>query len=284
MKKFLGISLLIPLMLVIFTSPAFAKDDITGNALEAEMRSVVEKGIMTGYGNGIYKPGEKVTRGQFATFITRALKLPAGPSVFSDVAASSPLAQGINSAYAAGIVNGYGGGKFGPDNPITREQMAAMIDKALVYQKVNRTEAALNFSDASQISPSFKQAVARNVHDKIINGLRNSNGTYRFEPKETATRAHAAAFIDRMLDKAGDQEEEPSTNVYRVATIKNGQLVPGTVTYTTYESAVNAITNQETQVVTYDNDIVKMKSGIVYAESPANAATIYGNQNHTNVL
>ena len=55
-----------------------AEDDITGIKLEKEMRDLIEREIMAGYGEGEYRPGEDVTRGQFTALISRALKLPDG--------------------------------------------------------------------------------------------------------------------------------------------------------------------------------------------------------------
>src|SRR4051812_13294091 len=79
-----------------------AEDDITGIALEQEMRDLIQRGIMAGYGEGEYRPGEDVTRGQFAALITRALKLPEATGVeavgFSDVPTESKLADEIYRA------------------------------------------------------------------------------------------------------------------------------------------------------------------------------------------
>src|SRR4051812_36028139 len=104
-----------------------AEDDITGIALEKEMRDLIQRGIMAGYGEGEYRPGEDVTRGQFAALITRALKLPEATGVeavgFSDVPTESKLADEIYRASKAGIINGYReNDKFGPNDKITREQ------------------------------------------------------------------------------------------------------------------------------------------------------------------
>ena len=54
------------------------------------------------------------------------------------------------------IVNGYDEGRFGMNDPITRDQMAKMIDNALVYLQAERNETTLNFSDAAEIGPTFK--------------------------------------------------------------------------------------------------------------------------------
>ncbi|KAA9015482.1 S-layer homology domain-containing protein [Niallia endozanthoxylica] len=178
---------------------ASANDDITGITLEPEMRTVVDRGIMQGYGEGSYKPFTEVTRGQFAALLARALELPEGDPKFSDVPQSSELADEIYSASSAGIVKGYDNSNFGINDKITRDQMAQMIDNALQYLDVKRTEAPLNFSDESKIGQTFKRAVARTVFDDIVRGYKTKSGTYEFKPKNTATRAEAAAFISRMI-------------------------------------------------------------------------------------
>ena len=161
-------------------------------------------GVIQGYGEGVYKPNLNVTRGQFATFISRALKLPEGPHVFLDVPLSSGLSFGINSATAAGIIMGYTPTTFGPNDPISREQAAAMIDRAFNYMQIVREDAVLNFSDANEINSNFQMAVAKNSRDDIIRGLSNGDGTYKFMPKITATRQQAAAFIYRTLNKMAE--------------------------------------------------------------------------------
>ena len=154
---------------------------------------------------GFIDRDEDVTRGQFAALISRALELPVVPQErkrnFPDVREDATLANDIYRASEAGLVNGYTNGKFGMNDPVTREQMAQIIDNALEdYLKVDRTEATLNFSDKDEINVRFIQAVARNVQDGIIKGF-NEDGTFQFAPQKTATRAEAAAFIMRMIYK-----------------------------------------------------------------------------------
>lgn len=240
-----------------------ATDDITGITLEKEMRAMIDQGVLEGFGAGIYKPSLDVTRGQFATFMARALKLPAGPDQFKDVSKSSPLAAGINAASAAKIVNGYSKTSFRPDEKITREQIAAMINRGLTYLKIDSQESTVKFSDKDKISPTFLTAVSVNVNYKLINGKSNGDGTYRFEPKSNATRDQAAAFIYRML-QLKDQPQIPVENNYTVSTISNGQLVPGTKAYASFSDAAAAATASN-QVVTYNSDVVKMQSGLVIA-------------------
>ena len=95
------------------------------------------------------------------------------------------------------------------NDPITREQMAQIIDNSLEYIEVDRNEVPLHFNDTDHISPQFIQAVARNVYDGIIGGYPNGD----FQPKQKATRAEAAAFISRMIQVSekfhAESQEKP---------------------------------------------------------------------------
>ena len=272
---------------------ALASDDITGIKLEKEMRDLINRGIMQGYGEGIYKPGENVTRGQFAALISRALDLPAVPQerkrTFPDVRQDATLANDIYRASEAGLVNGYTNGNFGMNDLVTREQMAQIIDNALEdYLKLDRTEVTLNFSDTGKINVRFTQAVARNVYDGIINGFPIADGTFQFAPQKTATRAEAAAFISRMMttaekkvtkepEKKPPVVEEPKEEIdtYKVATIDaNKKLVPSSKSYTTYDEAKNAAVNSN-QVVTFNGDIIKMSAGLAISNPPTGSYLTY---------
>ncbi|MDF0726042.1 S-layer homology domain-containing protein [Cytobacillus sp. S13-E01] len=273
------IAVLMLLTFTVSTTTYAAKDDITGNTLEVELRAMIERGVINGFEEGVYKPSDPVTRAQFAAFLSRALTLPVATThtTFSDVPASSSLAKTIYSANQAGLVQGFSDKTFKPDDKITREQMAIMIDRALLYKKIARVEAPLTFTDSSSINATFKQGIAHNVHFKIINGMSNGDGSYRFGPKENATRAHAAAFIYRMLqviEAKPEQEPEPEPEPkpepsvgYKVATIdSNGKLVFSTTNYISFETANAAIRDTKNQVVTLDSKIVKMSNGVVYAK------------------
>lgn len=248
---------------------SFYQPKAAAAGLETEMQAMIDAGVLQGYGNGDYRPNDSVTRGQFATFITRALNLPAGEPVFTDVPLSSKVAAGVNSAYAAGIINGYTKTKFEPNLPVSRQQAAAMIDNAFTYMQFVREEAPLNFTDAGQINSSFKQAVAKNARDQIINGLANGDQTYRFLPADTATRQHAAAFIYRMLKKMEELQipDEPGEVIeegYKIATVNSDRgLTYGTKTYATFDQAKSEMGTSSNQVITLNEQIVKMNAGIV---------------------
>ncbi|MFS0783799.1 S-layer homology domain-containing protein [Bacillus sp. 1P06AnD] len=286
MKKIISVLLSLMLALSILpVSKAFASDDITGIALEKEMRAMVEIGVINGYGTGVYKPGEKVNRGQFATFLARALKLPAGSGQFTDVPASSALAPSINAAVSAGIIKGYSKTLFKPDELISRAQMAVLIDRSLDYLKVTKKEGTLAFSDGKDISASALTAVKYMVGMKIISGFSDGKGGYAFKPALTATRAEASAFISRMLDAKAEEKPNPEPPAptppaekydYQVGTITaGGTITSSTQTYQTFKDASQKITNAASQVVLYKGNIVKMNEGLVIAKpSTGNATTV----------
>ena len=150
---------------------------------------------MNGEGNGVFAPYRNVTRAEFATLISNALKLPEGNKSFVDINKAHPsLHSGIKRSASAGIINGRGGGIFDPNASITREEASIMIDNALQYKGVTGELVALPFRDKHLIT--YKQPVQRLYSLKVVTGVGNNE----FNPKGTATRGEAAAFLVKMLD------------------------------------------------------------------------------------
>jgi beta-N-acetylglucosaminidase len=291
--------LLLAFVLFLATLPAtgYAADDITGIQLEEELREAISREIMFGYGDGVYKPDLKVTRGEFANFISRALKLPEAPHKFPDVAVTSSLAPGINSAAEAGIISGQTDGNFNPDKEITREQLVIMIKNALDYKNMKvEYEVPAQLSDFNSLTSSTSRiAVAASVSLKITIGFPNADGTtYRFAPEKPATRAESAAFIIRMIHAIEDFENqlpgepgEPEIEKpFVISTIDaNGQLVETDKAYETYSQAIENWSPTSNEVLTFNGKVLKMQSGLAYASpSIGNATTyLYSNADLTSV-
>ena len=107
-----------------------------GSWYEDGVRYVYEKGLMAGTSATTFGPDVTTTRGMIATILWR---LAGSPQVdyamaFDDVAANAWYTEAIRWAASEGIVSGYGDGKFGPDDIITREQMAAMLYRYAQYK------------------------------------------------------------------------------------------------------------------------------------------------------
>ncbi len=99
------------------------------------MRTLINKGIMSGYGNNVYLPDKEITRAEFATLVAKALQLPQADSNFNDVPKSYGLYDGVSRAFGAGIIKGRSPETFAPNDVITREEMAVMVKQALDYKK-----------------------------------------------------------------------------------------------------------------------------------------------------
>lgn len=159
--------------------------DIPGNTHERNIEKLVLNGITSGVGGGRYGVADTVTRGQLATFIARALGLaPLADGPFTDTAGS--IHEGnINAVAAAGIVSGFSDGTFRPGDPVTREQLASFIARALELEPIEEGP----FTDT-----------AGSVHEGNINavaaaGIAQGTTATTFSPKANVNRAQMATFL-----------------------------------------------------------------------------------------
>ena len=172
--------------------PVVTLTDIAGNWAYASIEKLVTLGAITGYPDGTFRPNNDITRAEFVTVLVKALKLPpeSGP-VFADTEGNWAKAY-ISTAAADGIVTGFNATHFGPNDLITREQMAAIVVRA---GKLALISGSLPFTDAAQIDPWAREYVETAVKDGIIHGY--PNGT--FQPHGYATRAEAVTVIAGLL-------------------------------------------------------------------------------------
>ncbi len=166
-----------------------------------DVRYVYEKGIMDGTGADRFSPNAPLTRAMIVTILYRMAGSPSvsGSSDFTDVAAGKWFAKAVAWAAANGIVNGYGDSLFGPNDPVTREQLAAILYRYAVYggmTAVTLEENLGSFADTAQLSAYAIQAMNWAVGQGLINGS-GSN----LVPKAQATRAQVAAIIHRYLER-----------------------------------------------------------------------------------
>ena len=170
--------------------------EVSGWARE-QVDSAALKGLMPdGLGNDFR---EKITRAQFAALAVKLYEAmsgqtaPApGKSPFSDT--SDPV---IIQAHALGIVSGVGGGRFAPDDPVTREQAALMLSR--VYTKLGGKipeVAATTFADNGYVSSWARDAVAFMSSKKIVTGVGNN----KFDPKGDASIEQAMVIALRMFE------------------------------------------------------------------------------------
>ena len=166
---------------------------------------VYKKGMITGYNTTTFAPIDKVSRGQLVTILWRYENKPDTSKLknnFTDVP-NTYYTEAIKWANSKGIVTGYGGTtKFGPDNPITRQDLSLILKRFAEYKgfKTKSLKNIDNFSDNKQVSKYAVEAVRWVVTNGIIIGNSHSNGTRTIDPHDNASRAEIAVMLERFCE------------------------------------------------------------------------------------
>ena len=155
---------------------------------------VCTNGLMSGYANGRFGPNDTLTRAQFAQIIYNKESRPqAEGGKFSDVT-TGWYADAVNWAAAEGIVAGIGGGKFAPDRPITRQDLAVMLWRYAGSPKPRKNE--LDFVDSGKVSGYAWKALCWANENGVVNG----KGNGLLDPRGNATRAEAAQMVMKYVN------------------------------------------------------------------------------------
>lgn len=157
--------------------------------------------LMAGYGENLFGPDDDLSRAQLCQIIYNMEGQPAtsGSSVFTDVADSAWYADAVTWAASQGIVGGYGGGLFGPEDNITREQLASILYRYAQTKgydtSVGENTNILSYTDALEISeyaiPAMQWACGA--------GIMEGNAGY-LTPQGDATRAQVATMLMRFCE------------------------------------------------------------------------------------
>ncbi|AKX96880.1 Ig-like, group 2 [Moorella thermoacetica] len=152
-------------------------------------------GIVAGVDGSHFEPGRAVTRAEFASLLVKALGLEgkAGEkNPFKDVKGDAWYAGAVTAAASNGLVKGYEDGTFRPDNVITREELAAMLVRAV---NLPAGEEKLAFKDNDKVSTWARKSVAVAAAHGLVKGF--EDGTFR--PGDAASRAECAVMVYRVL-------------------------------------------------------------------------------------
>lgn len=182
--------------------------DTTDHWGKSYITALARRGIINGMGDGTFAPENTVTRAHFVQMLAKMSGedyASCTTNVYSDVG-SEWYAPAIAWAAQRKIAD-TDTGKFAPNDPITREDMALMlyryatnVAKASLPQKKD----PVSFTDSAAISSAAADAVAAMQRCGIIDGMPDGDG-YRFAPAEQATRAQAAAMITRFYNAINEQ-------------------------------------------------------------------------------
>ena len=161
---------------------------------------VYKNGLMLGTSKTLFSPHGTVTRGMMATILWRmeGSLAPKGENSFTDVEAGRWYADAITWAAENGIFAGYSKDKFGPDDPITREQLTAIFYRYADYKgyKLTVTGNLDKFEDADKITDYAKMVMQWAVGNGLIKGKAET----LLDPQGTATRAEIAAMLHRFVE------------------------------------------------------------------------------------
>ncbi|MCG9968815.1 S-layer homology domain-containing protein [Pelotomaculum terephthalicicum JT] len=175
--------------------------DIASHWAKRDIEIMAARQIVSGVGSDEFAPDTKISRAQFAALICRTLNLAdnAAADLFNDVPATAWYADDVLKAAKAGLVVG-ADGKFRPDDMITRQEMAAMIQRAYNYAGGQAPELKeITFSDKRSIDAWAYEAVRTVYSLGIINGRTDGS----FGAADNATRAEGAVMLKNMMDKLG---------------------------------------------------------------------------------
>lgn len=173
---------------------------------------------ITGYPGGQFGPADPVTRQEIAKMLVTALELtPRKPAVssYTDVSADSWAFGFIEEATERGYLQGYGGGRFGPQNAISRGELAACLVR--IAEKSGKVPQLTppEFTDVSA-DKWYSSYVVKAAQYGLVNGY--TDGTFR--PEETVRRDEAVTMINRMLGR------EPDKNQLQGLSVPFGDIAP----------------------------------------------------------
>lgn len=175
--------------------------DISNHWAKSDIEFAVNRGLMTGSSTSTFAPDSIMTREMFAMVLGKLAEADVSSyktSSFKDVKADSHFLGYIEWANKNKIMVGVGNGKFAPDAPMTRVEIATTMDKyaSVIGYKLPEVHVANNFADKSKISSSSLPAVKRVQMAGIIT-TKNNN---LFDPRGTSTKAEVSAMLKRFVE------------------------------------------------------------------------------------
>ncbi|MBR5534686.1 MAG: S-layer homology domain-containing protein, partial [Ruminiclostridium sp.] len=241
-KRVLSMAMALVMMISLFPTTTFAasmnpfSDVNSKDWFYNEVLYVKDKGLMNGTSDSAFNPTGTTTRGMIVTILHRLTGEPAAPaSTFQDVDDSQYYADAVDWAAANGVVTGYSTTAFGPNDFITREQLATIFYRyaSLMGYDVSVGEDTniLSYSDALSVSPYAVSAMQWAVGADLVNG---SDG--KLSPQGLATRAQVAAILYRFCTQVVEDVtpvaftvtlvlNDGTNAVYKTITVEEGKTI-----------------------------------------------------------
>jgi hypothetical protein len=210
MKKLFFASILLTLLTVFSGPTVFAFSDVDSEQwYSSAVGELSSAGIVTGYSDGSFQPGNSVTRAEIVVMLSRVLSYldsdtSMGSSVsFTDVSEGQWYSDEVIELSASGIVNGYSDATFRPGNEVTRAEVVVMLSRLLLaLDDTGTASSSRTFSDVST-GQWYSDAVFELADREIVNGYSDST----FRPGNNVTRAEIAVMLSRLLSYLNTDEE-----------------------------------------------------------------------------
>ncbi|AIQ62026.1 hypothetical protein PSTEL_01705 [Paenibacillus stellifer] len=180
--------------------------DIANSPAASDIQALANKLIFQGTSATTFSPKSNLTRAEFTAILVRALGLRTDATAsFTDVSATSWYAGDVAAASKAGLILGVGGGKFAPTASVSRQEMAAILDRAVKLAGIKLTPSNPSFtpySDSAQVASYAKDS----IQTLTAAGILSSDSGSAFNPKAPATRETIAVALHQLLVKANLSE------------------------------------------------------------------------------
>lgn len=184
-----------------YTPATFSMDDVKqGDWFYGAVKFNYDNALMSGTSKSTFEPNTTTTRAMLATILWRLEGSPAAyGNAFNDLT-QDWYKTAVNWAAKEGIVNGYGNGKFGPDDPITREQMATMLyryakEMTPIGIDISNPTKFYGFRDYSSVSNYAEAPLQWACSEGFISGMGNNT----IAPAGYANRAQLATILERIV-------------------------------------------------------------------------------------
>lgn len=194
--------------------------DIAGHWAESRILEAVKAGFVSGYEDGTFKPDKTVTRAEFATLLNNAMKNMSIAEInLSDVKKNDWFYKQVQKSIAVGFFSGYENNTFRPNNPITRQEVAKVINSAITAGSIDG-DGATRLKDYGSIQEWAKPSVNIAYNKGYIMGYPDK----LYKPIKALTRAEAVKIIYEILD---NENIELGFNITNYDEMYSGSVVVG---------------------------------------------------------
>lgn len=204
--------------------------DLTGHWSQSAVTRLQDLNLLKGYTDGTFKPSQVISRAEFVMILDRAFGFTgnAATGSYADMTSDDWYYDVMVRANGSGIIEGTDREHLSPQQPITRQDAAVMVDRAFQLSAVtNEDSEQLKFQDADDISGYAKKALTYLVNENILKGFQG-----KLNPKTSITRAETAELLSAMI---ADVKSTPGAYESRV----DGNLIIKSTDITLKNMVVN---------------------------------------------